>query len=234
MSEYRPGGFQILPPVIKNLVIINVIVFLATELLKKLQIINLDYYLALFHWKSVYFGPWQFLTYLFMHGGWDHLFFNMFALWMFGSVIENILGSKRFLIFYIVCGIGAALCHLLIFSMEMQPVVKAFQSLPIAEQQSWLYRPDFRLNIPTVGASGAIYGVLFAFGYLLPNAMVFVIIFPVRAKYLVIFYALVELFEGFRNNPADSVAHFAHLGGMLFAFLLLRAWKLSSRNMWRY
>lgn len=234
MSEYRPGSFQILPPVIKNLVIINVIVFLATELLKKFQIINLDYYLALFYWKSVYFGPWQFITYQFMHGGWDHLFFNMFALWMFGSVIENILGSKRFLIFYIVCGIGAALCHIAIFSVEMQSVVKTFSQLPAETQQALIYNPNFKLNIPTVGASGAIYGVLFAFGYLLPNSLVFLLIFPIRAKYLVIIYAALELFEGIRNNPADSVAHFAHLGGMLFAFLLLRAWKLSSKNMWRY
>jgi membrane associated rhomboid family serine protease len=230
MSEYRPGGFQILPPVIKNLIIINVLVFAATYVLQQANVVNLNYYLALFHWKSVYFKPWQFITYLFMHGGISHIFFNMFALWMFGSVIENMMGSKRFLIFYIVCGIGAALCHLAIFSIEMKPIVEAFKNLPLSDQQGLIYDPRFKLNIPTVGASGSIYGVLFAFGYLLPNATVYLVIVPMKAKFLVIIYAAIELFEGFQNNPGDSVAHFAHLGGMLFAFLLLKIWRMNSRR----
>ncbi len=211
MSEYRLGGFQILPPVIKNLLIINVLVYLVTSFttapIEEFMTINF----ALFHWDSPFFKPWQFVTHMFMHANFAHLFFNMFALWMFGNVIENIMGSRRFIIFYLVCGVGAALCYLLVLSLGTPA-----------------------LNVPMVGASGAVYGILFAFGYLLPNAMVFLFIFPMRAKYLVAIYAVIELVEGLSNNPSDPVAHFAHLGGMLFAFLLLRMWKIMSNNRYRY
>jgi membrane associated rhomboid family serine protease len=197
---------------------------------KGLGIIDLNYYLALFHWKSAYFQPWQFVTHLFMHGGWAHLFFNMFALWMFGNAIENVMGAKKFLIFYFVCGFGAALCHLAVFSY-----VNIFEQMPLAQQQELMFDPNFKLNIPTVGASGAIFGLLFAFGYLFPNLMIYVyFLFPLKAKYFVAIYAALELFAGFQNRAGDNVAHFAHLGGMLFAFLLLRYWHLSGKNSFRY
>jgi len=246
MSEYRLGGFQILPPVIKNLIIINVLVFAATYVFKKAGIIDLDYYLALFHWRSPLFKPWQVVTHLFMHANLTHLLFNMFALWMFGNLIENTLGPKRFLIFYFVCGLGAALCHMLVFSWENAQEISFYANLTNVDKQAimtqflnsnkeYVYAQVAPLFVPMVGASGAIFGVLFAFGYLFPNMMIYIYFFiPLRAKYFVAIYAIIELFSGFRNNPADQVAHFAHLGGMLFAFLLLRAWKLSSRNMWRY
>ncbi|WP_118972163.1 rhomboid family intramembrane serine protease [Taibaiella koreensis] len=246
MSEYRLGGFQILPPVIKNLIIINVLVFAATYVFRKAGIIDLDYYLALFHWRSPFFKPWQLVTHLFMHGNLTHLLFNMFALWMFGNLIENTLGAKRFLIFYFVCGLGAAICHMLVFSWENVSAINWYAHLSDPDKQTIMtqfinsnresvYAPAAPMFIPMLGASGAIFGVLFAFGYLFPNMMIYIsFIFPLKAKYFVAIYAVIELFSGFRNSPVDQVAHFAHLGGMLFAFLLLRAWKLSSRNMWRY
>lgn len=242
MSEYRPGGFQILPPVIKNLLIINVLVFAATFVLKKAGIIDLDYYLSLFHWKSPLFKPWQIVTHMFMHGNLTHLFFNMFALWMFGNVIEQQLGAKRFLIFYFVCGLGAAMCHMLVFGLENAADISWFSGLSQMDQQAVFNQAaatGFEIGDPRIvpmispmlGASGAIFGILFAFGYLFPNLLIYVyFLVPIRAKYFVALYAIAELFAGFRNSPVDNVAHFAHLGGMLFAFLLLRAWKQQNRN----
>lgn len=240
MSEYRPGGFQILPPVIKNLLIINVLVFAATYVLKTANIVDLEYYLALFHWKSPLFKIWQPITHLFMHANISHLFFNMFALWMFGNVIENTLGAKRFLVFYFICGLGAAFCHLMVFSWENADSIRWFSEFARKDQVEMINRAvitnmgDIRLRPmvnPMVGASGAIFGVLFAFGYLFPDLMIYIyFLFPIKAKYFVAIYAVIELFSGFRNSPTDNVAHFAHLGGMLFAFLLLKAWKINSRR----
>ncbi len=240
MSEYRPGGFQILPPIIKNLLIINVLLFATTYVLRKAGIIDLDYYLALYHWKSPLFRPWQIVTHMFMHGNISHIFFNMFALWMFGNVIENTLGPKRFLIFYFVCGIGAAVCHQLVFSWENVQAISWFSSLSSADQHQTVNQVlatnygdprVFPMITPMVGASGAIFGLLFAFGYLFPNLMIYIyFLFPIKAKYFVAIYAAIELFAGLRNSPTDNVAHFAHIGGMIFAFLLLKSWKISSRN----
>lgn len=240
MSEYRPGGFQILPPIIKNLIIINVLVFATTYVLKQANIVDLDYYLALFHWKSPLFKPWQVITHIFMHANITHLVFNMFALWMFGNVIENTLGAKKFLIFYFVCGFGAALCHLLVFTWENAANIEWFSHLSALDQSQSVNQilatgagdpRVFPMLTPMVGASGAIFGVLFAFGYLFPNLMIYVyFLFPIKAKYFVAIYAIIELFSGFRNSPTDNVAHFAHLGGMLFAFLLLKAWKFNGKR----
>lgn len=208
MSEYRPGGFQILPPVIKNLLIINVLVFVALNFAGQ----GVQYFFiknfALFHWDSPFFRPWQLITHMFVHQDFGHLFFNILALWMFGNVIETVLGTGRFIIFYLVCGIGAAFCYLGVLSLGT---------------------PD--LGTPMIGASGAVFGLLFAFGYLFPNLMIYIyFLFPIRAKYFVAIYAAIELFNGLRNNPGDNVAHFAHIGGMIFAFFLLRAWKKTSKN----
>ncbi len=208
MNEYRPGGFQILPPVIKNLLIINVVVFLALNVTPA----GTQYFLlknfALFNWESPLFRPWQLVTHMFMHKDLFHLLFNMLGLWMFGNVIENVLGSRRFILFYLVSGVGAAACYCGVQSL-MGP----------------------NMGVPMLGASGAIYGVLFAFGYLFPNTLIYAYFFiPLRAKYAVAIFAGIELFNGIRNNPADNVAHFAHLGGMLFAYLLLLVWKKTRRN----
>jgi membrane associated rhomboid family serine protease len=247
MSEYRPGGFQILPPVIKNLIIINVLVYAAANFAG--SAVHDFFYtnFSLYHWSSPLFKPWQFITHLFMHAEFDggagisHLFFNMFALWMFGNVIENTLGSKRFLIFYLVCGLGAAFCHLMVFTWENAESIKWFTQFSHLTKTNMIDKAiatnygDVRLRPmlePMVGASGAIFGVLFAFGYLFPNMMIYLyFLFPLKAKYFVAIYAIVELFFGFRNSATDNVAHFAHIGGMLFAFLLLKAWKMDSRRL---
>jgi membrane associated rhomboid family serine protease len=209
MTEVRPGGFQILPPVIKNIIIINAIFFLATNILGDGVRLFMYRNFALFHWDTPFFKPWQLVTHMFMHGTLSHLFFNMFAFWMFGNSIENYLGLKRFLIFYFVSGIGAAVCFLL-----TQTLMGGIQ-----------------LGVPMVGASGAVFGVLFAFGYLFPNVRIyFYFLIPIKAKYFVALYALLELWLGIGNNPGDNVAHFAHLGGMLFAFILFRIWGIRSNK----
>lgn len=232
MNLAQPGGFSILPPAIKNLIIINCILYFATYVFKQIGFVDLNEYLALYHWKSPYFKPWQFLTHIFMHANLGHLFFNMFALWMFGNVIENFMGTKRFIFFYITCGLGAALLHLLVFSWENYDAIQAVANMSASEleqfNQSLIhYGATTALYIPMVGASGAIFGLLFTFGYLYPNLMIYVyFLLPIKAKYFVAIYAVIELIAGLRGNPADNVAHFAHLGGMLFAYLLLKLWNI--------
>ena len=194
------------PPVVMNLVIANTILWLATVLLPP-NVENLIIgYGALFPVGSPLFHSWQVVTYMFLHGGFTHLFFNMFALWMFGRILEYDLGSKRFLIFYMVCGIGAGLIQLLVCWLTNSP-----------------------LNVPTVGASGAVFGLLLAFGMMHPNDRIMLIFPPIamKAKWFVVIYGVIELFAGIRSfdSLADNVAHFAHIGGMLWGFLLLWYWK---------
>ncbi|MBR1517317.1 MAG: rhomboid family intramembrane serine protease [Bacteroidales bacterium] len=192
-----------LPPAVKHLLIINVIFFLATLVLERmggangLMITNL---LALWPAGTPMFRIWQPITYMFMHAGIDHIFFNMFALWMFGYILENYWGSKRFLVYYFACGIGAALANMLVMYLT--------HSIH-----------------PTVGASGAVYGILLAFGMMFPEERIYLyFLVPIKAKWFVIGYAVVELFEGIMMSH-DGVAHFAHLGGMIFGFLLIRYWQ---------
>ncbi len=204
------------PPVVKNLLIINALFFLAVEVLP-VQSVNWIYEnFALFFWNSPFFKPHQVITYMFLHAGFAHFFFNMFALWMFGRVLEYDLGSKRFLTFYMVCGIGAALLQLgvqWIQAGSMNPV--EFTRL---------------LQTPTVGASGAIFGILLGFGMLHPNSIIMLLFppIPLKAKYFVIIYGVIELSLGF-SGRMDNIAHFAHVGGMLWGYLLLRWWKKKGR-----
>jgi membrane associated rhomboid family serine protease len=224
---YRPNQF---PPVVKNLIIINVLVFICQETFgsNNPAIENL---FALHDVHSVFFKPWQLITYMFMHGGFDHIFFNMFALWMFGSLLENHWGAKRFLQFYIICGIGAGLSHLGVLYIEMKPIMEQFHQLPSDMQLSLINDPSFKVNVPTVGASGAIFGCLAAFGYLFPNSLVYVFfMLPLKAKWLVLIYAGIELLLGVRNSAGDSVAHFAHLGGALTAVIILFIWNKTNRK----
>jgi membrane associated rhomboid family serine protease len=231
MTEFRPGSFQMIPPVIKNLIIINVLVFLAQKTLGnqiETQMLNL---FALHDVHSAFFKPYQLVTYLFLHGGWDHIFFNMFALWMFGAILENYWGGKRFLIFYMVCGIGAGVCHLAVLYSEMAPVMDQFHQLSFQEQQDLLYDPNFRVNEATLGASGAIFGCLAAFGYLFPNSLIYLYFFvPIKAKWAVLGYAAIELFSGIRSSAGDNVAHWAHLGGGLVGLLLVMFWNRTNRR----
>ncbi len=204
------------PPVVKNLIIANCIMLLATSLLPfGDQIVA---YLALFNPKSPLFHSFQVVSYMFLHGGLEHLFFNMFALWMFGRTLEREIGSQRFLTYYLVCGIGAALLQLLVAWVEYGYVVEAYGVMNP--------RSIALLQVPTVGASGAVFGLLLAFGVMHPNATIMLMIppIPMKAKWFVLIYGLIELFFGV-SGYQQGVAHFAHLGGMLWGFLLLYYWK---------
>jgi rhomboid family protein len=231
MTEFRPGGFSMIPPVIKNLIILNLLVFIAQQVFENNQNFDLEDLFALHDVHSVYFRPHQLVTYMFMHGGWDHIIFNMFALWMFGSILENLWGAKRFLIFYLICGIGAGVLHLVSLYIEMQPIWESFKSYPISEQEKWLYSPRFRINGETVGASGAVFGCLAAFGYLFPNSLIYLYFFiPIKAKWFVIIYGGMELFFAIRNSAGDNVAHWAHLGGAIFGLALVWLWNKTNRK----
>jgi membrane associated rhomboid family serine protease len=226
MTEFRPGSFQVIPPVIKNLIIANVLVFFAQQIFP-----NMDNLFALHDIHSVYFKPYQLITYLFMHGGIEHILFNMFALWMFGSILENVWGGKRFLTFYILCGLGSAALHLVVLYYEMAPVMETFHLLPLSDQQDLLYSNTFRVNEATIGASGAVFGCLAAFGYLFPNSLIYLYFFvPIKAKWFVLFYAGMELFFGIRNSAGDSVAHWAHLGGAIVGLILVIYWNKSNKR----
>jgi len=225
MSQFRFGGYQSIPNIVKNLIIINILVFLLQNVIPGDFMENT---FALHYWQSPLFKPWQPLTHMFMHGSLGHIFFNMFALYMFGRVLEDIWGPRRFLLFYLICGLGASMCHMAVLSYEYMPIYREVMADPSLKSL-----PGYNVLISqaTLGASGAVFGLLFAFGYLFPNEMLYLYFaVPVKAKWFVAGYALLELFSGIRNSAGDNVAHFAHLGGMLFAFILLRIWKQRVRN----
>ena len=229
---YRPSNFKELPEVVKNLLIINGLCFLATISLTNLGF-DLVKIFGLHQFQSPDFRPHQIITHLFMHGNLTHLFFNMFALWMFGKILENIWGAKRFLTYYMITGIGAACIHLLISQYQIINISNQIPdmlnlaiegrynpSIPISKRLTQL------IITPTVGASGAVFGLLLAFGMLFPNTLLYLYFaIPIKAKYFVIAYGLLELYAGISNNPADNVAHFAHLGGMIFGYFLIKYWK---------
>ncbi len=241
MQQYRPGGFSMLPMVVKNLLIINGLFFLGTMAFETAFKIDLVQYLGLHYPLSKNFGVWQLVTYMFMHGGFGHVFFNMFALWMFGNVLENVWGPKRFLNYYLITGIGAGIVQLIVAYIHISSITSGMLpeqiSLVVNEgadilhngmnyQNSAMRQLNLAINTPTVGASGAVYGILLAFGMMFPNSMIYLyFLVPIKAKYFVIIFGALELFMGLSNNPADNVAHFAHLGGMIFGFLLITYWK---------
>ena len=229
---FRPGNFNELPVVVKNLLIINGLLFLATVSLSNLGI-DLVKIFGLHQFQSNDFKPHQLITHIFMHGSFTHLFFNMFALWMFGKILENIWGEKRFLIYYMITGIGAAFIHLLISQYQIISISNQIPEL-VSIAIEGKYNPSIPLSkkltqliiTPTVGASGAVFGLLLAFGMLFPNALLYLYFaIPIKAKYFVIGYGILELYAGISNNPADNVAHFAHLGGMIFGYILIKYWK---------
>lgn len=231
MADIRMRNFEAIPPVIKNLVIINALVFFAQNIFGNVGPYGMENLFALHDVHSVYFRPHQLITHMFMHGSLTHIFFNMFALWMFGSMLENVWGSKRFLIFYMACGLGAALLHLGVLYMEMSQVMEIFRQLPASQQEELLYSPTFKVNTATVGASGAVFGCLAAFGYLFPNSLLYVyFLFPIKAKWFVLIYAAMELWLGVQNSAGDNVAHWAHLGGALVGFLLVLYWNRKNRR----
>jgi len=239
--------------------------------------INLTRYLALYYPQSENFHFYQLITHMFMHGNIGHLFFNMFALWMFGRVLENVWGPKRFLIFYFVTGLGAAALHTFVNYLEIHPIVNAvtaFSNTPSPElfssfvnkyqgmikdlgfnlpaivdfSTSWLDKPtstsfepeavsfmqqflSVKMNIPTIGASGAVYGVLLGFGMLFPNTQLMLLFppIPIKAKWMVIAYGVLELSLGL-TMPGSNVAHFAHLGGMIFGFFMIKFWNKTTNT----
>ena len=241
----RPGGFSLIPTVVKNLLIINGLFFLATMAFEKYGV-DLVKLLGLYIPQSEFFRPHQLISYIFMHGGFNHILFNMFALWMFGSAIENIWGGKRFLIYYMVTGLGAGLIHLGVLELQFFSIAKDLTTdqmavvydmakegvyLPIELDRDSIDKLLSLLYVPTVGASGAVFGLLLAFGMMFPNTQIYLyFLFPIKAKYFVIGYGLIELFSGMANRSGDNVAHFAHLGGMIFGFILIKYWR---RNQFR-
>jgi membrane associated rhomboid family serine protease len=280
-NEYsRPNNFSVLPLVVKNLLIINGLFYLAT-LTAETQGVDLSDLLGLHFPFSEKFKSYQFITYMFMHGSFMHLFFNMFALWMFGNTLENLWGPKRFLTYYIITGIGAAIIHYSVVYFQTQPTLDfintyianpslenfqlflksehfkmtsqemldhfnstiptlynqainsndAQHALQISIDYMHVYKADF-LNAPiVVGASGSVFGILLAFGMLFPNTLLYVYFaIPIKAKWFVILYGAMELFSGLKGSPDDNVAHFAHLGGMLFGFILIKYWQKKSNH----
>lgn len=275
-QQIRPRGFRILPPVVKNLLILNGLFFLATIVIESVYGIDLIDYLGLHYFASEKFQPYQFITYMFMHSGFTHILFNMFALWMFGNALENLWGPKRFLFYYFVTGIGAALVHYIVYFFQINPTLQAmnaFLSDPsftnlqsfvqshefhVSEYSGQIWRQflefkqdysalafnednrhalqnavtfisdykEYYLNLPNVvGASGAVFGILLAFGMLFPNAIIYLYFaIPIKAKWFVLIYGAIELYAGIANT-GDNVAHFAHLGGMIFGFFLIKYWK---------
>lgn len=272
--RYSFGGFGNLPVVVKNILIVNILFFLATFSLGRTFNIDLYDLFGLHFPLAEMFSPFQFVTYMFMHGDFWHLFFNMFALWMFGRVLEDAWGPGRFLLYYFVTGLGAALIHYAVVYYQMLPALNlmdAFLDSPSHEgllaflnsehfrifspemQQSYQNFASFYntnaeadsvtslnravaflseykegyLNMPNVvGASGAVFGILLAFGMLYPNTMLYVYFaIPIKAKYFVMIYGALELYLGLSNNAGDNVAHFAHLGGMIFGFFLIKYWR---------
>lgn len=242
MTNYRPPLLN-LPPVVKNLLIVNIILLLATYVLGGKFGLNLSQYMGLYFPTSEFFRPHQIFTHMFMHGDFTHLFFNMFALFMFGRVLESVWGPKRFLSFYLITGIGAALLHLLVAYIEynvatssLSPEQLAYFKQLAAEGK---YIPDtvsekitIIMNTPSVGASGAVFGILLGFGMLFPNTELMLIFppIPIKAKYFVIGYGAIELYLAFLNRPDDNIAHFAHLGGMLFGYILIKYWQKNSNR----
>lgn len=277
MQQYRPTGFRILPPVVKNLLIINGLFFLATITLTKYNI-DLINILGLHYPGASNFRLYQFVTYMFMHGGWSHILFNMFALWMFGNVIENVWGGKKFLIFYLLTGLGSGIVYIIWIHFSLQPNIALLNQIinhptvqgielyfqqygfhvnaissglsqadihafnqnvgllgqnlatPAVVQQIILFLSDYKTEMinqmVVVGASGAIFGLLLAFGMMFPNSLIYVYFaIPVRAKWFVLGYGLLELFSGLSNRPGDNVAHFAHIGGMLVGLAIILYWK---------
>ncbi len=279
-QQFSPNRFGVLPPVVKNLLIINGLFYLATMSLGMAFHIDLIKLLGLHYVGASDFKPFQYITYMFMHSNTNfaHILFNMFALWMFGNTLENVWGSKKFLIYYLFTGIGAAVVYTFWIGFEIAPTVNAidgflnqpsieafaifrnseyfqvvnydvqnnfnafvdsYNRLILTDQNAALqqavtfmsqYKEDYLNAHTVVGASGAVYGILLAFGMMFPNNIIYLYFaIPIKAKWFVILFGALELYSGISNRPGDNVAHFAHLGGMLFGLILILYWKKMRR-----
>jgi len=275
MTEFRPSRFEILPIIVKNLLIINGLFYLAQVTFSKgaVPVFSFEDTLALHAWQSDLFKPWQLITHMFLHGDFYHILGNMFALWMFGSILENVWGAKRFLTFYLICGLGAALIHLLFLSYELTPIMKDYalvlqqQNDPVSfvdamasfgrkynmgfneEALSFLKADpsntlmtdkvleavttyyNNRINTATLGASGAVFGILAAFVYLFPNTYIYLyFLVPVKAKWLGLLYFSYELFFALQNSAGDNVARWAHIGGAIVGLLIVITWNKTNKK----
>jgi membrane associated rhomboid family serine protease len=215
----RGAGFMSsVPKVTRNLIVINVIMYIATLINEEFMVTAF----AMFYPTSQYFHVWQIVTHMFMHGGFLHILFNMYTLWMFGSVLERMIGERKFLIFYFVCGLGAVALHTGVEYLQVQGFMKAMAEGSTAAAQSYA---QLKMT-PVLGASGAIYGVIIGYAMLFPDSKLTLLFPPVTlsAKWMVIIFAGLELMFGITGSVVN-VAHFAHLGGMLFGWLLIRYWR---------
>ena len=246
MNGYGRGFFG-LPAVVKNIIMINILMLLLYYAINSVFGYNLNEILGLYFPKSESFKPLQILTHMFMHANFWHLFFNMYALYIFGQVLENVWGPKRFLIYYLVCGLGAALVHESVIAFEYNGIINKLSPENIQNVIDYgaeylkkgqvftdpsMQNLQLLLNTPTVGASGAVFGILLAFGVLFPNTQLMLLIppIPIRAKYFVMIYGGIELYLAF-TQPGSNIAHAAHLGGMLFGYLLIRYWRKTTKTL---
>lgn len=241
-----------IPQAVKGLLIINVAV-LVLSYIAEATMVNIDVSrtIGLYFFKSELFKPFQIITHMFMHGDFMHLIFNMYALWMFGQVIERRWGAKKFLIYYFVTGFGAVVLHTFVNYLQYSDLIAGLSedvvnmvindgTKLLSSGKNWSDPNtgglNLLLNTPTVGASGAVFGILLAFGMLYPNVelqLMFVPI-PIKAKYFVMGYGAIELYMGFQNAAGDNVAHFAHLGGMIFGFFLIKMWGTGNEDNGRW
>ena len=218
-----------LPTVTKNLLIINVLCFFGMLVAKRYGI-DVENLLGLHFFLASDFNLSQLISYMFMHANFQHIFFNMFAVWMFGRVLEQVWGPRRFLTYYLICGIGAGLIQELVQYLEYAFTLSNYDSVNLGIAGGIIPMEEYLNMMTTVGASGTVYGILLAFGMLFPNSQMFIfpLPFPIKAKYFVIGYAVLELFLGLGGG--DGVAHFAHLGGMLFGLILIIYWRKKNGN----
>ena len=230
-----------LTPAVKNIIIINVLIYLACFVVPGLNDALTGYYFA-----SPNFRPWQIVTHMFMHSQYDftHIFFNMYALYLFGTALENYWGTKRFVIYYMTCGIGAFFLHMGVSYLEIHKMMSVLSDREIYQvmitglEEGKSYKVQMvdlysAINTGVVGASGAVFGVLLGFGMLFPNTELMLLFppIPLKAKYFVMIYGAIEFFLAMRQTTGDNVAHYAHLGGMLFGYLLLKYWQKKG-NAW--
>lgn len=253
-----------MPPVVKNLLLLNVFMFIITYL-AEMQGIPLTHILGGYVFNSPFFEPYQIVTHFFMHGGFFHLFFNMFALVMFGSVLEQVWGPKRFFIFYIATALGAFFLHQLVGYFEVNHIKNELMNIGFTNNDFYIWQDKLKagsamtfnnllqpsqitkldeytvglmqsymqgISIPVVGASGAVYGVLVAFGYLFPNTRLMLLFppIPIKAKWLILGLIGVELYLTFQSSPGDNIAHLAHIGGALVGFIIVLFWQKNTRK----
>jgi membrane associated rhomboid family serine protease len=226
-SEIRPGRFQVLPVVIKNLIIINALVWLAQITVGR-DLLSIEDLFALHHFSSVHYHFWQFITYMFLHSSDSlfHILFNMFALWMFGSTLENLWGPAKFLSFYLVCGLGAGLTQAIALTYDISQYNAMFEAGQLGAAELFAL-----INVSTLGASGAVMGIFAAFAYTFPNSQMIIlpIPFPIKAKWALLGLGILDVLGGI-SSESTGIAHFAHLGGAAVGIIIVMIWNKRNRS----